>query len=229
MRPQIFSLFAIAGIALLAGCAATKSGDAADIRYSGYLSSYSGLTATGDSDYAAFRYIKPNVDLASYNAILVEKPEARMSAEATASIGAEDMAYVLGAFDESLRAAIGKKFTMTDTPGPGVLRLRSCLTDADSAIGVLTPFSRIVPVGLVISTAKKVTTGTAVNVGKATAEMEVLDSESGEQFGAAVDRRIGTGVARNVLSNWADVKSVFDVWAERAAKRLQEHNFPMTK
>jgi len=220
MNRTIFSLVAVAVLA--AGCAATKSGDADDIRYSGYLSSYEGLVKTADSDFAAFRYIKPGIDLLPYTGILVEKPQALMSEQTTADIGTEDMAYLLSSFDESLRTTLGTKFKLVSQPGPGVLRVRSCLTDADSSIGALTPFSRLVPVGLVISTAKKVATGTAVNVGKVTAEMEIVDAASGEQLGAAVDRRIGTGVTRLMFTNWGDVRAVFDVWAERTAERLQE-------
>lgn len=223
MRKTFHRLAAVLAIAVLAGCAATKTGDAEDIRYSDYLSSYSGLAPTDDSDLAAFRYIKPGVDLASYTGILVDKPEARMSAEAVAEIGDEDLAYVLGAFDDSLRAAIGAKFNLVDSPGPGVLRIRSCLTDADSATGAMTAFTRIVPTGAVLSGAKTLATGTGINVGKATAEMEVLDSDSGEQLAAGVDRRVGTGVARNAFTDWGDVKSAFDLWAERTAERLAEH------
>lgn len=227
MRRASFALFTAA--LLLAGCAATKSGDVEDIKYSGYLTSYSGLTATDDSDFAAFRYIKPNLDLSSYSAIKLDKPEARISTEVLDSVGQEDLAYILGAFDESLRTTLSAKYRLTDTAGPGVLEIRTCLTDADSATGALTPLSRLLPAGLVISTGKKLLTGTAVNVGKVTAEMEAVDSVSGEQLAAAVDRRIGTGVARKMLSDWGDVKAAFDVWAERTANRLAEHNMPMMK
>jgi hypothetical protein len=229
MNKSIFTLLTVAGIALSAGCAATKSGKAEDIKYSGYLSSYSGLTATDDSDFAAFRYIKPGVDLSTYTGVLIDKPEAHMSQEMLLSIGPEDTAYLLGAFDQALKDSLGAKFNLVEAPGPGVLRIRSCLTDADSAIGALTPFSRLLPVGVVLSTGKKLVTGTAINAGKATAEMEILDSESGEQLGAAVDRRVGTGVARNMLTDWGDVKSAFDVWAERTTKRLAEHGMRPVK
>lgn len=212
--------------ALAAGCAATKSGDAADIRFSGFLSSYEGLVKTNDSDLAAYRFIKPGVDLSSYGSIHLEKPVAQMSAEATKSVGEEDLAYVLGALDESLRTKLAASYRMSDVSGPGVVRIRVCLTDADSATGALTPFSRLLPAGIVISTGKKLITGTAVNVGKATMELEVLDGGTGEQLAAAVDRRVGTGVARKMLSDWADVRAAFDVWAERTEQRLAEHNMP---
>lgn len=225
MSRRILSLCAVALLA--AGCAATKAGDVEDIRFSGYLSNYGGLVKTDDSDVAAYRYFKPSLDLSSYGSIQIEKPEARMSAETANSIGDEDMAYLLGSFDESLRSTLGKKFRLTETAGPGVLRIRTCLTDADSATGALTPFSRLLPAGIVLSTGKKLVTGTAINVGKVTAEFEAVDGSSGEQLAAAVDRRIGTGVARKMLSDWGDVRSAFDTWAERIEERLAEHNMPM--
>jgi hypothetical protein len=226
MNRRIFSVLAVA---LLAGCAATKSGDAEDIRFAGFLSSYSGLVKTDDSDMAAFRYVKPSMELSSYNGILLEKSEARMTAEALQSVGEEDMAYVLGAFDEAFRTELAKKYRLVNADGPGVLRIRACLTDADSATGALTPFSRLLPVGIVLSTTKKVATGTAINVGKVTAEMELIDSATGEQLAAAVDRRIGTGVARNMLTDWGDVKDVFDTWAERMSEWLEKQNMPRVK
>lgn len=229
MRNAFVSLALAAGIAVAAGCAATKSGKAEDIQYSGYLSSYSGLTATDDSDRAAFTYTKPGVDLSSYTGILIDRPEARMSQETLLAIGPEDTAYLLDAFGQALRDQLGAKFKLVEFTGPGVLRVRSCLTDADSAVGALTPFSRLLPVGVVLSTGKKLVTGTAINAGKASAELEVVDAETGEQLGAAVDRRVGTGVARNMLTDWGDVKSAFDLWAERTAKRLEEHGMRPAK
>ncbi len=229
MHKALAPVLLAAGFVLAAGCAATNAGNAEDIKQSGYLSSYAGLTATGDSDRAAFVYVKPGVDLSSYTGILVERPEARMSQEMLLAIGPEDTAYLLGAFDQALKDSLGAKFNLVEAPGAGVLRIRSCLTDADSAVGALTPFSRIVPFGVVLSTGKKLVTGSGINTGKASAELEILDSESGEQLGAALDRRVGTGVTRNVLSSWADVKSAFDLWAERTTKRLLEHGMRPAK
>jgi len=235
MPRSILSLVAVTftGIALTAalatGCAATKSGDATDIRYSGFLSSYDHLAASKDSDRAAFTCVKPGTDLSRYTGILIDPPVAHMSDAALVSIGEEDMTYLLTSFGHSLTESLGAKWNLVTTAGPGVLRLRTALTDADSSTGALTVFSRVLPAGVVISKVKQVAVGTGVNVGKVTAEMEIVDSETGEQIGAAVDRRIGTGVTRLVLTSWGDVKAAFDVWAERAAKRLAEHGMKPVK
>ena len=111
-------------------------------------------------------------------------------------------------------------------PGPAVLRIRVCLSDADSSTAALTPFTRILPWGVLISKSKQLISGTAVNVGKVTGEMEIVDSVSGERLFAAVDRRIGTGVMREALTSWGDVEQVFTLWSERLVERLPEFGMP---
>jgi hypothetical protein len=216
----------VAGCLAAAACAATKPADAQDIRFSGFLSTYNGLTATNDPEKAVFRWVKPGLDLNGYTQILIDRPEARMSPEALSSIGDEDMAYLLGALDKTFRDTLSSHWLMADAPGPRVLRLRVCLTDADSSTAVLTPFSRILPLGFVISKGKQLATGTAINVGKVGIEMEALDGESGERLFAAVDRRVGTGVAREMFTYWGDVQQAFTLWAERTAERLPEYGMP---
>jgi hypothetical protein len=216
----------LTAVLVAAACAATKAGKAEDIKFSGFLSTYDGLVATNDSDKAAFRYVKPGLDLNGYNQILIDKPEARMSPEALKDIGDEDMAYLLGALDKTFRDTLGAKWILANEPGPGVLRLRMCITDADSSSAVLTPFSRILPWGKLISTGKQLATGTGMNVGKVGGEIEILDSASGERLFAAVDRRVGTGVAREAFTYWGDVTQAFTLWAERTAQRLPEYGMP---
>jgi hypothetical protein len=209
-----------------ASCAATKAGNAEDIRFSGFLSSYAGLRATNDSDRAAFFWAKPGLDLTHYGRILLDKPEARMSPDALKSMGDEDLSYLLGDVDKTLREALSARWMMADAPGPNVLRIRVCLTDADSTTAALTPFNRILPVGVLVSKGVQLATGTGLNVGKVTGEMEMLDGESGERLMAAVDRRVGTGVARETFSTWGDVDQVFQLWAERIVARLPEYGMP---
>ena len=80
----------LAAVVAAAACAATKAGKAQDIKFSGFLSTYSGLEATNDSDKSAFRYAKPGLDLNGYGQILLDKPEARMSPEEAAHAFPDD-------------------------------------------------------------------------------------------------------------------------------------------
>jgi hypothetical protein len=216
----------VAACLAAAACAATKPADAADIRFSGFLSTYAGLTPTNDAEKAVYRWVKPGLDLNGYTQILLDKPEARMSPQALSDIGDEDMAYLLGAADKTFRDALSAHWLMAEAPGPRVLRIRICITDADSSTAVLTPFSRVLPLGFVISKGTQLATGTGINVGKIGGEMEILDGETGERLLAAVDRRVGTGVAREMFTYWGDVQQAFTLWAERTAERLPEYGMP---
>ncbi len=219
---RLLRSIAVLSLALAAAaCAATKAGRADDIRFSGFLSSYEGLEQTGDSGRAAFRWVKPGLDLSGYDSILLDAPVARMSPEMQAEIGEEDLAYLLGALDAAFRDELGARFTLTDHAGPRTLRIRTCLSESSSTAAVLT-VARVVPAGIVLSKTKQLATGTGINVGKASGELEVLDSQTGERLLAAVDRRVGTGVARNVFSSWGDVTSAFSWWADRTASRLRD-------
>ena len=221
----IHNVLVLTAVVAAAGCAATSGGHADDITFSGFLGSYDGLTRTDDSDMAAFRYVKPGLDLSGYHAILLERPVARISAEALQEVGDEDMEYLLGALDKAFRDELGAKWTLTDQAGPGVLRIRTCLSDTESATAAMT-FTRIIPVGMLVSKGKQLATGTGINVGKAGGELEIVDSTTGERLFAAVDRRVGTGVVRNMFSSWDDVTAAFSVWAEHTAERLPEHGMP---
>jgi hypothetical protein len=223
---SIRAVLVLAAVVVAAACAATKEGDVEDIKFSGFLSTYDGLVRTNDDEMAAFRYVKPGLSLVGYRQILLDKPEARMSPEALKDVGDDDMGYLLAQFDKSMRDAMSQRWIMATEPGEGVLRVRTCMTDASGATAVLTPFSRILPWGRLISGGTQLATGTALNVGKVGGEMEITDSMTGERLIACVDRRQGQGVLVKAFTSWGDVTAAFDKWAEMTCERLPQFGMP---
>jgi hypothetical protein len=65
-------------------------------------------------------------------------------------------------------------------------------------------------------------TDTAGTVGAASAEMEVVDSTTGERLAAAVDERAGTKAlfAERAYTQWGDVQAAIDYWSKRMAWQL---------
>ncbi len=59
-------------------------------------------------------------------------------------------------------------------------------------------------------------------MGKATVEVEITDTLSGERLAAVVDERSGAKTLRGIGGSWNDVDNAFRWWAERLRKRLQE-------
>jgi hypothetical protein len=116
-----------------------------------------------------------------------------------------------------------------DRPAADVIRIRLAIDNASGDVGALTPFSRILPWGLVAEEGVKLTTGHYLNDGAITAEEEVLDGGTGKRLAAAVDRRTGGNSVENVFSNWGDVKDACTYWANKNAKRLTDWGMKPTK
>jgi hypothetical protein len=58
-------------------------------------------------------------------------------------------------------------------------------------------------------------------LGGASIEIEIVDSETGQQIGAALETKKGSRIPFSNLGDWATAKSVMNDWAKRLQKRLQ--------
>jgi hypothetical protein len=101
-----------------------------------------------------------------------------------------------------------------------VLRVRGALTDAKSANVALDVIGTVIPQARTASTLVGTAADTAATVGLARAEVEVVDSVSGERLLAAVDERVGTRGFKGLSDKWSDVQQAFDEWSERLRARL---------
>jgi hypothetical protein len=221
------ALAAAAAVAI-SGCHATKEGEAKDVKFSGFLGDYKDLKrgGPGQADYV---YWEPGLNLSGYTKIMLDPPQAWVTPEQREKIGEKNLSYILTSLDKSLRESLGAKWELVDRPAAGVLRLRFAITNASSAIGVLTPFTRIVPWGLVASEGVDLTTGDYLNNGTVTGEEEALDGATGKRLEAAVDMRVGGNSPTNVFSNWGDVVDACKYWSDRIANRLVAFGMKPTK
>jgi hypothetical protein len=213
---------------IFAACSATKEGSYKDIKFSGFLGDYSDLKRGGPGQ-VDYLYVEPGLNLANYTQIMLDPPQAWVSAEQRQKISEKNLTYLLTALDKAMSDALGAKWELVSRPGPHVLRVRMAITNADSAIGVLTPFTRLVPWGLVASEGVDVVTGDYINNGSVTGEEEVLDGATGRRLEAAVDRRVGGNSPKNVFSNWGDVVDACRYWSDRLTSRLVSWGMKPTK
>ena len=227
MRAFATLLLAAASLAVPA-CSTTVEGKPKDIKFSGFLGNYSDLKRGGSGE-PAYIYIKPGLNLAPYTKIMIDAPQAWVSPEQREKIGEDELANLLTSLDKALRDSLGAKWQLVDRPAVDVIRIRFCIDNANDAIGVLTPFSRILPWGLVAQGAVKVTTGEYLNVGSITCEEEILDGGTGQRLEAAVDQREGGNSVTNVFSNWGDVVDALHYWTDRLTNRLIAWGMKPTK
>ncbi len=213
--------YAVLGLFLsLAACATTQQ--ARDVTPSGFLKNYSQLKE-GEGDQALLAYRNPQAKWSSYSKIMIipvkvyAAPEADINSDSN-----QERIALANYFTAALYSKLKERFTVVREPGPGVLKLRVALTDADQSEVLLDTISTVMPIGLALSTVKRIATGSDTGVGFAQAEMEILDSQTSTRLAAAVDKRFGTKALRAKFGSWNHAEEAMDHWAGQIATKLNE-------
>lgn len=183
--------------------------------FSGFLKDYSKLKPNpnlGDNALT-FASADQQKNLRKYIAMIVDPVQVYVATDVDES-KLPEKARGVGAryFHKSLTDAVSSAFPIADQAGPLVLRLRSAIIGVD--------------VGGEIPAAEKSSNpedalDRAVNIGKVGVEMELVDSETGEQIAAMVDREnLGAGAEIGAVhfgrqERYAAARQAFDGWAHR--------------
>ena len=114
-------------------------------------------------------------------------------------------------FRAALVKSVSNAYPVVDQPVPLVLRLRAAVVGVDFGGKAAGDTGADKDQGLAY----------AVNIGKVRVEMELLDSETGEQIAALVDKEnLGNGAEIGSVNltrseKWAAAREAFDGWAAR--------------
>jgi hypothetical protein len=122
---------------------------------------------------------------------------------------------------QAFRKALSDAYTFTDEPGPGGMILRLAITDRVPNKPVTGTVTSIIPVGLILSGAKKLTTGTHTGMGGVSFEGELLDSQTNEVLMAVVTSETGKKykIGKSV-TKWGQVKEILNKYSGISRKRL---------
>ncbi len=212
----------LAVVCIAGACASMQ---ARSTETTGFLGDYSQLKKGGE-DQALLVYIDPKADIKAYNKILMDPIRMYASKENSQmmDVSSEDQRKLLNYADAAVREKLAKDYVFVQQPGPGVMRLRIAITEADSSYVVLDTVSTILPIGLAIAGIQTLATGSCSFVGSAGIEVEMQDSLTGKRLAAAVDRRVGGKVTGEFdkFNKWHTVENAVDYWAERMQERLAE-------
>jgi len=186
-------------------------------QFSGFLKDYSNLKPNPNLDGDALTFVRsdPNKNVHKYIAFIVDPVQVYLASDADASkLPQKGPGAGASYFHKALVDAVSSAFPIVDQPGPLVLRLRSAIVGVD--------------VGSEIPTADGASDAfrRAVNIGKVCVEMELVDSETGEQIAAMVDRaNLGAGAEIGSANfsreeKWAAARDAFDEWGRRVREFL---------
>ncbi len=178
------------------------------------------LKPAGD-DGALLLWTKPEIDINRYKQIIIDPivvypaPKRKLADLPPAKTQA-----LVDYFYAVLKKDLSEVFVLTDKPATDTLRLRVALAEAKASSPVRDLISNVLPYGIALTALKSTATGTHTAVGETQAEVELLDSVSGERIAAAVDARAGSKSLRGKFDKWDDVKSAFDYWSGRMRDRF---------
>jgi hypothetical protein len=207
----------VAGLAFSIGCSPLRQRREA-VEPSGFLRDYSQLQK--NDQYPAYLvYINPRANWSKYNAIIIDSVSLWGSSD---KLSLEDRQMIAGMMYNALFDTLGKNFAIVTAPGTNVLRLRGAITEAQGSKVALNVVTSVVPQLKVLTTVGGMAADTATLVGEAGAEMEIVDSVTGDRLAAAVDRQTGTKaiIRGDKFSKWGDVQSACEYWADRVDKFL---------
>lgn len=183
------------------GCAGVQKAED-----SGFLSDYSKLEKRSD-DHLFYSAGKS----AQYDKFIVEPVVLLFDPDdADSSFDDEQLQTLQEFFREEVRTRLSEKngYEIVTTPGPGVARIRMGITDVKKTIGALN-----------VSVFTKVT---GAGIGGASAEGEMVDSQTGEQLAAAVRWGGGSRVLMAGLTQMGDAKIAIGHWAKDLRKLMDD-------
>jgi hypothetical protein len=184
--------------------------------FSGFLSDYSRLAANPKYE-TTLSYVRedPEKNVHKYVAIIVEPVVVYVATDADArDLPDRGRSALANYFQQAIQRAVADAFPVVQERGPLVLRLRSAIIGVD--VGPPPDSDRKVADAL----------ERTINIGKVGIEIELVDSETGEQIAAAVDRqKLGEGAAIGSVTFSREEKfraatEAFDGWAARLREFL---------
>jgi uncharacterized protein DUF3313 len=153
-------------------------------QFSGFLTGYDKLKLNPEFENT-LSYVRddPAKNIHKYVAVIIEPVAIYVATDATAKTFPDNGRTALASyFQQALARAVGDAYPVVQQPGPLVLRLRSALIGVDVGGGIAQDQNG------------SQTPSRVLNIGKVGVEAELVDSETGEQIAAAVDRHnLGEG------------------------------------
>jgi hypothetical protein len=217
MKVNKLKLYRLAGICLLLAFWAALYGCSSfnrTVPTSGFLKDYSKLRE-GKGDQALLVYINREVNFHIYDKVMIDPVSIIFSKDSKmAKLSDQDRQKMANYFHAALEENLSNDYIIASKPGSLTMRLRFALTDITESQAVKDTVSNSLSIDSALDQITSTATGSHAYLGDATAEMEILDSMTGQRLAAAVDRRSGV---------WNNVKDACDFWAQRVTRRLEEY------
>jgi len=127
----IIITLASCGVFFLTGCATSEQ--ARSVKKSGFLGDYSQLKK-GGGERALLYYVRPGVSWAGYDKVILDSVSIWHSENSQFDdVPKEELDNLAHYLYDAVKKQLEQNWTIVDKPGPGTIRLRMALTEAEGA------------------------------------------------------------------------------------------------
>jgi hypothetical protein len=243
---------ALAGTALLGGCAAPGGGTsivASTATYEnvprvGFLTEYKRLKRVEGLD-GILCWRAENMNWKQYDKVQVERIMVSLKpGKNQSTVDPSDLKTLTDSFHKALVTAIAPTTPVVDKAGPGVLQLRFALTDLvptgtlDSMTGTLIPYGFVAEASSGV--ADGLPAGSTPYMGETGMQVQFRDGSTGRVVGECADTEIGRKYAASVdkgatnatttwvdgymdsFTSWSYAQDAFNKWSAEFAQRFNQ-------
>jgi len=197
----------LASLLLISGCT-TKTTSAK--QYSGFLSSYEGLTqSTTPSGSTVLRWVDPNFKVSNYDNLIYYPIGFHPQPTPSERVSQQTLQGVLDYANARISSSMGQRLRLVDTPGPRTLTFRGAITALDASTQGLKPYE-VIPFALVAAGAMTAAGQRDQNT-ELYLEAELIDTATGKPLLRVARKGLGKTLEnekQTITVN--DLKSVID-------------------
>lgn len=180
----------------------------------GFLNGYVKNLQPGPEGGVKERWLKPGVDFSKYSKVMLDGVVFYFDKNSEdKGVDPTQMKEMADAFDKDLVEALKDKYPIVTEPGPDVVRIKIALTGIKQSRPVLSGVSTVLPIGLVVSSVKKGTTGGWTGSGATNMDFLAIDTSTNEVIAAARDEQKAGFTKR--FSKYGSTEEAFKFWAQR--------------
>jgi len=202
-------------VTCIASCAST--GSASKRSGPGFLGNYAQKLEPGPDGGAKMRWLKPGVNFAKYDKIILEHVVFFLDDTAQyKGIDTAEMDELAKKCDLALVNALKDTYAIVTEPGPDVVQIRMAITDLKQSSPVrsgISTVTMVTPIGLGVNLIRRGATGKWTGSGETGSELMALDSLTGEVIAVAKDEKSAGFTKR--YGKLHSVEEAFQFWGER--------------
>ena len=195
---------------------------------SGFLGNYDDFKVINQQTQALVWIRPPHKDfsiLNEYDSIVFSPIEIWMDPSSSyKGVDPNELKVITDYFLESLNKELGSTYKIVEKSGPGVMNIRIAITSVSKTKPDYKKVINLLPVKLAWelgNAAYRKATSQAIDVFEAQAELEILDSESGERLVAAIDKhQVKDTRKKDEETNWDSMQEILDYWSNTISNRL---------